>query len=31
MNRAGKVKIVGDKLHLSSGCLPGKLGSLAYF
>ena len=31
MNHAGQVKIVGGKLHLSSGCPPGKLGSLAYF
>ena len=31
MNRAGQVKIVGDKLHLSLGCLPDKLSSLAYF
>ena len=31
MNHAGQVKIVGDKLHLSSGCPPDKLSSLAYF
>ena len=31
MNRAGQVKIVGDKLHLSSGCPPEKLSSPAYF
>ena len=31
MNRAGQVKIVGDKLHLSSGCSLDKLSSLAYF
>ena len=31
MNCAGQVKIVGDKLHLSSGCPPDKLSSLAYF
>ena len=30
MNRAGQVKIVGDKLHLSSGCPPDKLSSLAF-
>ena len=28
---AGQVKIVGGKLHLSSGCQPDKLNSLAYF
>ena len=27
----GQVKIVVDKLHLSSGCPPDKLSSLAYF
>ena len=27
----GQVKIVGGKLHLSSGCPPDKLSSLAYF
>ena len=31
MNRAGQVKILGGKLHLSSGCPPDKLSSLAYF
>ena len=40
MNHAGQVKIVcvcvcvcggGGKLHLSSGCPPDKLRSLAYF
>ena len=31
MNRAGQVKIVGGKLHLSSGCPPDKLNFLAYF
>ena len=32
MNCAGQVKIVGGgKLHLSSGCPPDKLSSLAYF
>ena len=28
-DHAGQVKIVGGKLHLSSGCPPGKLNSLA--
>ena len=31
MNPAGQVKIVGDKLHLSTGCPPDKLISPAYF
>ena len=31
MNCAGQVKIAGGKLHLSSGCPPGKLSYLAYF
>ena len=31
MNCAGQVKIMGDKMHLSSGCLPDKLSSLAFF
>ena len=31
MNRAGQVKIVGGKSHLSTGCLSDKLNSLAYF
>ena len=31
MNSAGQVKIVVGKLHLSSGCPPDKLNSLAYF
>ena len=31
MNCAGQVKVVGGKLHLSSGCPPDKLSSLAYF
>ena len=31
MNCAGQVKIVGGKLHLSSGRPPDKLSSLAYF
>ena len=31
MNLAGQVKIVGGKLHLSSGCPPDKLSSLANF
>ena len=31
MNQAGQVKIVEDKLHLSSGCSLDKLSSLAYF
>ena len=31
MNPAGQVKIVGGKLHLSAGCPPGKLSSLANF
>ena len=30
MNCVGQVKIVGDKLHLSSGCPPDKFSSLAY-
>ena len=30
-DRAGQVKIMGDKLHLSSGCPPDMLSSLAYF
>ena len=30
MNRVGYVKIVGDKLHLSSGGQPDNLSSLAY-
>ena len=28
---AWQVKIVGGKLHLSAGCPPDKLSSLAYF
>ena len=31
MNLAGQVKIMGGKLHLSSGCPPDKFNSLAYF
>ena len=31
MNRAEQVEILGDKLHLSSGCLLDKLSSRAYF
>ena len=31
MDRVGQVKIVGGILHLSSGCPPDKLNSLAYF
>ena len=31
MNPAGQVKIVGDKLDLSSGCPLDNLSSLAYF
>ena len=31
MDCAGQVKIVGDKLHLSSDCPLDKLSSLAYF
>ena len=31
MNHAGQVKIVGDKLHMCSGCPLDKSSSLAYF